>query len=208
MSLELWFAFFITEFLLCLSPGPAVLMVIATGITRGVGMSIWSNLGILAGNTIYFILSATSLGALLLASYDIFFAVKWIGAAYLVYLGVMAWLEKDSVMTVPKNDDEKRSPLRIFLNAVVLQLSNPKTLLFFIALLPQFIDAKQFVTLQIAIMGVTSVVLEFFVLLAYGVLAGKASHYATQPRFVRITNRLSGSLLVGAGLGLAALSKK
>ncbi|MEY4730332.1 MAG: hypothetical protein RL020_1490, partial [Pseudomonadota bacterium] len=97
MTFEAWLLFAVTEALLCISPGPAVMMIIATGLKRGTGMSIFSNLGILAGNTIYFILSATSLGALLMASYEIFFYIKWIGAAYLVYLGVTTWLEKDSI---------------------------------------------------------------------------------------------------------------
>jgi homoserine/homoserine lactone efflux protein len=207
MFFEAWLFFAVTETLLCISPGPAVMMIIATGLKRGAGMSIFSNLGILAGNTFYFILSATSLGALLLASYDIFFAIKWIGAAYLVYLGVMAWLEKDSVIAVSEQEQKQAGGGRLFLNAFALQLANPKTLLFFIALLPQFIDPQQSVAWQILIMGVTSVTLEFFILFAYGSLAGKASELAHQPRYARIINKLCGGLLISAGIGLATLRK-
>ncbi len=207
MSFEAWLLFAITETLLCISPGPAVMMIIATGLKRGAGMSIFSNLGILAGNTIYFILSATSLGALLMASYEIFFYIKWIGAAYLIYLGVTTWLEKDSVLEVPEQEQKLAGGGRLFLNALALQLANPKTLLFFVALLPQFINPKESIAWQIFIMGMTSVVLEFFILLAYGSLAGKASELARQPRYARVINKLCGGLLIGAGVGLATLRK-
>lgn len=207
MSFEAWLLFAVTETLLCLSPGPAVMMIIATGLKRGAGMSIFSNLGILAGNTIYFILSATSLGALLMASYEIFFYIKWIGAAYLVYLGVTTWLEKDSIMEVPPQEQKLAGAGRLFLNALALQLANPKTLLFFVALLPQFIDPTKSIAWQIFIMGITSVILEFFILLAYGSLAGKASELARQPRYARAINKLCGGLLVSAGVGLATLRK-
>ncbi len=207
MTFEAWLLFAVTETLLCLSPGPAVMMIIAVGLKRGAAMSVFSNFGILAGNTIYFILSATSLGALLMASYEIFFYIKWIGAAYLVYLGVTTWLEKDSVMEVPAQEQKLAGGGRLFLNALALQLANPKTLLFFIALLPQFINPKEPIAFQIFIMGVTSVVLEFFILFAYGSLAGKAAELARQPRYARVINKLCGGLLISAGVGLATLRK-
>jgi homoserine/homoserine lactone efflux protein len=85
--------------------------------------------------------------------------------------------------------------------------SDPKNLLFFTAILPQFIDVTKPLGVQIAILGVTSVVLEFFILLGYGLLASRATRLATQQRFAAWTNRLAGSMLIGAGLGLAALRK-
>ncbi len=88
MTWQVWSAFFVIEAVLCITPGPAVLFVLSQALTRGVGKTVWSIGGILASNTTYFILSATGVGAILLASYDLFFAIKWIGAAYLVWLGV------------------------------------------------------------------------------------------------------------------------
>src|SRR5262245_65618717 len=82
VSWETWSLFAVTETRACPTPGPAVLFVLSHGLGRGAGASLWASLGILAGTTFYFVLSATSLGAMLVASYDLFFAIKWAGAAY------------------------------------------------------------------------------------------------------------------------------
>jgi homoserine/homoserine lactone efflux protein len=206
MSWETWVLFLITETLLCLSPGPAVLLVLSQALTRGPRGSMLSSAGILSANTLYFVLSATSLGALLVASYDLFFLVKWIGAAYLIYLGASAFFEKSSVLVVSR-DAAEAGTWKLFGNGFVLQAANPKNLLFFTAILPQFIDVARPLGSQIVILGVTSVVLEFFILLGYGLLASRATRLAAQQRFAAWTNRLAGSMLIGAGLGLVALRK-
>jgi threonine/homoserine/homoserine lactone efflux protein len=183
-----------------------VLLVVAQGLAQGTRASICSNLGILAGNLVYFTLSATGLGIVLLASYDLFFAIKWIGAAYLIWLGVAALLKKSSAPTTPSRAHRSSAP-RLFVNGLVLQLANPKALLFFTALLPQFIDPAQSLSLQVAILAVTSVVIEFFALLAYGALSARASRLASGSGMTRWLDRLSGSLLIAAGLGMAALRR-
>jgi threonine/homoserine/homoserine lactone efflux protein len=92
---------------------------------------------------------------------------------------------------------------RLWLRGFGLQVANPKALIFFTALLPQFINPAEPVAWQVLILGISSVVGEFFVLVGYGVLAGRAAHLARLPRFVRLTDRIAGMLLVGAGAGLA-----
>jgi threonine/homoserine/homoserine lactone efflux protein len=96
---------------------------------------------------------------------------------------------------------------RIFLNGFVLQASNPKALVFFTALLPQFIDPRASVLTQVTILAVTSVLIEFCVLLAYGALAGRLTELAKQPRFARLANRIAGSMLIGAGIGMARVRR-
>ena len=86
MTWEIWALFAVTETALCFTPGPAVLLVLSQGLARGTASSTWSNFGILAGNTMYFVLSGTSLGAALLTSYELFSLIRWVGAAYLVWL--------------------------------------------------------------------------------------------------------------------------
>jgi len=208
MNWTLWWLFVPTELVLCLTPGPAVLLVLATALRRGPGASAASTLGILAANTIYFALSATGLGAVLLASYRIFFLVKWAGAAYLIYLGVRALVSKaDTLDKTEAAAGAGRSFQRLFMDGLLLQLSNPKAIVFFAALLPQFIDPKGDLLLQVAVFGITSVVIESVVLLCYGLAAGRAIAAARQPRYARWTNRVSGILLIGAGTGLAGLRR-
>ncbi len=208
MNWTVWWLFVPVETVLCLTPGPAVLLVLATALRRGPRASIASTLGILSANTIYFALSATGLGALLLASYRIFFLIKWVGAAYLIYLGVTALLSKSGAFGNPETPSQSsRSSPRLFMDGLLLQLSNPKAIVFFAALLPQFIDPKGDLVLQVLVLGITSVVIESVVLLCYGLAAGRASAVAREPRYARWTNRVSGVLLIGAGSGLAALRR-
>jgi threonine/homoserine/homoserine lactone efflux protein len=155
----------------------------------------------------YFVLSATSLGAVIVASYKLFFLIKWIGAGYLVYLGVSSFLGKTSVLALPEASPDSRSGPRILRDGFFLQAANPKALLFFTAILPQFIDTHHNVAFQILVLGINSIVVEFFILLTYGQLAGRALATARSPRFEKWTNRVAGSLLIGAGIGLARLRR-
>jgi len=207
MTFQLWLFFVMTEAVLSMTPGPAVLFVLSQAIKRGPGKSVWAACGILSANTVYFALSATSLGAVIVASYRLFFLIKWIGAAYLVYLGLNSFFGKSSALSLPEEKDGSRSGPRILRDGFVLQAANPKALLFFTAILPQFIDAHHNVAFQILILGISSIVVEFAILFTYGELAGRALATARNPRFEKITNRIAGSLLIGAGVGLARLRR-
>ncbi|MDP1977958.1 MAG: LysE family translocator [Undibacterium sp.] len=205
MNLESWALFTATEAALSLSPGPAVMMVVAYGIARGWRTSLFVTLGILTGNAIYFAISATGIGSLILASPQVFMAIKYLGAAYLVYLGLSAIFGKPSPLTISKLDSVILSGRKIFSSALMLQLMNPKTMLMFVAILPQFIDPKEPVGIQMLILAACSIIPEFFILLGYGMLASKASHWATQERYAVTTERIAGTLVTGAGIMVALI---
>ena len=208
MKFETWLLFVVTEAVLSLTPGPAVLYVLSQAIRKGATKSVWASLGILSANAMYFALSATSLGALIIASYDLFFLVKWAGAAYLIFLGVQTFLSKTSMLKLP--DEESRtagSNARIWRDGFLLQGANPKALLFFTAILPQFIEPKYAIALQVLILGVSSIVVEFIILLAYGQLAGRTLSLLNNPRFEKTSNRVAGVLLISAGFGLAQIRR-
>jgi threonine/homoserine/homoserine lactone efflux protein len=207
VKFETWLLFVITEAVLSVTPGPAVLYVLSQGIRRGPGKSVWASLGILSANAMYFALSATSLGALIAASYNLFFVVKWVGAAYLIYLGVQSFISKSSMLRLPEGERREGTNGRIWRDGFLLQGANPKALLFFTAILPQFIQPDYSIVIQVLILGVSSIVVEFIILLAYGQLAGRTLSMLQNPRFEKTSNRIAGALLIGAGLGLARIRR-
>lgn len=179
MTLNTWLLFLTMETALSLSPGPAVFYVVSQGVRGGLGRTLPATAGIISANAIYFTLSATSLGALIAESSRFFTAAKWAGAAYLIYLGIKALRSAGSGREValgeamPAGQGHAR---RVYLGALTLQLANPKALLFFLALLPQFIDPARPVAPQMLILAATSMLPEFFILLGYGWLAHRALH--------------------------------
>ena len=207
MTWQIWLLFVMTEAVLSLTPGPAVLYVLSQAVRRGSGKSVWASWGILSANALYFTLSATSLGAVIVASYKLFFLIKWLGAGYLVYLGLRTFFTKTSVVALPESSADPRSGARILRDGFFLQAANPKAILFFTAILPQFIDTRHNVALQILLLGISSILVEFVILFGYGHLAGRALSTARSPRFEKLTNRIAGSLLIGAGIGLARLRR-
>lgn len=195
MTWTTWWIFVCTETVLCLTPGPAVLYILSSALKGGARKSVASNLGILSANAVYFAVSATGIGALLLSS-KLFLAVKWIGAAYLVIYGLRLIFGRHDTVQDPSIVDPKSHHL--FFGGFTLQISNPKAILFFAALLPQFLNPHAPIVPQVVILGLTSVVIEFMILLAYGIAGSSLT-----PRYARWTNRVAGGLLIGAGAGIA-----
>jgi homoserine/homoserine lactone efflux protein len=195
---DTYWLYVLTEAALSLSPGPAVMLVIAYGLTQGARRSVFAALGILTANALYFLLSATALGAVLVASKSFFVAVKWVGAAYLVYVGLSALFGRPSPITVSSANARPRSRRAIYLSGLTLQLANPKTLIFFVAILPQFVDPRLAVAPQMVWLAAGSIAPELFILTGYGYLASRAARIATDPRYARITDRIAGVLVLGA----------
>jgi threonine/homoserine/homoserine lactone efflux protein len=196
----------VTEFLLSLTPGPAVLLVISQGLKAGFKPSLRGTLGILTGNAIYFALSAFGLGALLLASAALFQVIKYLGAAYLVYLGLRMLISRSPSLENELRGVPQRRSIRLFMQGLVTQLSNPKAIVFFTALLPQFVTPGGDLPGQFLVLGIISIAVEFPVLLAYGWMAERGGKLIPE-RFAALPDRIAGGFLVGAGLGLAAIRK-
>ncbi|GAC1525736.1 MAG: LysE family translocator [Collimonas sp.] len=205
MDFHNFFLFVLTEFALSASPGPAVMLVVAYGITVGWKKSIFAILGILTANAIYFTISATGLGALIVASHTLFSVVKWLGVAYLAYLGLSAIFGRPSPITVSKLDNRNASGWKIWFSGLTLQLANPKALIFFIAILPQFLNPSANIPLQMIWLAAGSIIPELFILIGYAALAGKMQNIATRPGFTRITDRVAGSLMLAVAMIVAAI---
>jgi homoserine/homoserine lactone efflux protein len=201
MPLRTWLLFCATETVLCLTPGPAVLLVVSQAISRGAWSGIAAALGILASNTAYFALSATGVGALLVGSSRVFIIVKWLGAIYLVWIGARMMLTNVSVAPAP--EAAPSSTRNSFSLGVVTQGANPKAIVFFTAILPQFVDPSAAIVPQIVVLGITSIVIELGVLSAYVLTCHAARGLVGQMRLARRLQRLGGAFLVAAGARLA-----
>lgn len=199
--LKVWTIFLMMETTACLSPGPAVLLVMSQGLSRGVLASMWSSCGILAANALYFAVSATGITAVLLGSKSLFNVITWVGAAYTIWLGVHTFASSGAAVSASAS--APASSARMFTNGFVLQISKPGLLLFFVAVLPQFILPGRGVAGQVIILAVTSIFIEFVTLTLYGVLAAQVGKLGVGARFVTLANRLSGLMLILAAVVLA-----
>jgi homoserine/homoserine lactone efflux protein len=202
MDTTLWWLFVPVTTLASLTPGPAVLTVIGTALESGVRRSVWATAGILSANTIWFLIAASTLGALLLASSVLFTWVKWVGAGYLVYLGVQSLLAKSGALLA-----RPRSYGSSFGGAFLVQMTNPKALVYLTGILPPFIDSRYPVGRQIFILAIICTVIECAVLVGYGMAAGRAAALVHQPHYAKWVRRIAGLVLITAGVGLALLRR-
>jgi homoserine/homoserine lactone efflux protein len=208
MSVQAWLLFCATETVLCFTPGPAVLLVVSLSLTRGPRAGLVGSLGVLTANVFYFALSATSLGAILVTSWELFSLVKWMGAAYLIWLGIRMIARTPSALPARNGAASTAEFARgSFSLAVLTQGANPKALIFFTAILPQFIDPRAHVGYQVALLGISSVVIEFAVLAIYVLTCRRARAWVRQPRFIAPVQRAGGALLIAAGTRLAAIRR-
>jgi homoserine/homoserine lactone efflux protein len=181
MSVELFVAFISAHVMMSLTPGPAVLLVSSQGMARGFRARLAASLGILAGNSVYFALSVAGLGVILATSAILFTCIKWAGAAYLVWMGIRTLRNARRVAggTAPR-------PVPVsehgFVQGLVKQLANPKSILFFGALLPQFITPGETGIWHYLFMLAAMHVTEFPILAGYAWLGAKGGALARGPR--------------------------
>lgn len=197
--------FFTASLALLLIPGPAVLYIVTRSIDQGRRAGIVSVLGIEIGNSVHAMGAALGVSAILLSSALAFSVVKYLGAAYLIYLGVRKLLSHDEVEKA--QTDEPQALKRTFTQAIVVAVLNPKTALFFFAFFPQFIDRSHgHVFAQTAFLGILFIVLATLTDSFYALLAGSAGRYLRgNLAYLRFQRHFAGTVYIGLGLA-AALS--
>jgi len=195
-------AFVLLELTLCLIPGPAVLLTISQALRRGVRGGLSAACGILAGNALYFVLSGLGVVALVLASYRVFTLVKWAGVLYLAYLGLRALFARKGVApseAVLGGGGRRRALLAGF----ITQVSNPKAIVFFAAILPQFVDPRAPLVPQIAILTAASILVELMVLSGYTFAASFLRRTPVAERASLWIERAGGAVLIGIAAWIA-----
>jgi threonine/homoserine/homoserine lactone efflux protein len=195
--------FVIAALVLLLTPGPAVLYIVARSINQGRRAGLASVLGIEVANMVHVAAAALGLSALLLSSALAFSVLKYLGAAYLIYLGVRKLLAKEEAEQAAIFEQKALS--RVFSEGILVNLLNPKPPLFFLAFLPQFVDVSRGSVLgQTLILGLVFVLLAITTDSLYALLSGTFGRWLTGHRhFLRMQQYLTGSVYIGLGVATA-----
>jgi homoserine/homoserine lactone efflux protein len=197
MNWHLFFAFLVITVILILTPGPIVTLVIATGASKGVRAALVTVAGTSIGNAVLLSAIALGLGWVLNNAVQLFEALRWAGAAYLIWLGVQAWRSAGRPEESPVSGHVQ------FRRGFLVALSNPKTIAFFTAFLPQFIDPGLPAERQLAVMCVVSVVLAAITDSGWAIAAGLGRAWFMRPARKKLLARLSGLVLISGGVWLS-----
>ncbi len=206
MSLEVWLAFAAASAVLLTIPGPTVLLIVAHGVSHGRRAALATVAGVALGDFAAMTASMAGLGALLAASVMLFTVLKWFGAAYLVYLGIKLW-------RAPVEDAADEAPplafsgRRIFFHAVAVTALNPKSIVFFVAFLPQFIDPEAPLMAQLVLLEATFLARAALNATLFALGPAAARRAIRRPAVQRAVNRAGGGLLIGAGVVAVAWNR-
>jgi threonine/homoserine/homoserine lactone efflux protein len=206
MNMEVWVPFVLASTVILIVPGPTIILVISQAVTHGRKSVVPLAAGVLLGDFTAMTLSLLGLGALLSASAALFNIFKWIGALYLIYLGIKLWRGKPPKNPIPCGT-QNTSARSLLKSAFVVTALNPKSIAFFVAFLPQFIDPLKPAFFQLILLGGTFLLLAAVNAALYAVFAGQLSEYMRR-RHVRLWfDRCGGSALIGAGILTAGMQR-
>ncbi|MGF1680856.1 homoserine/homoserine lactone efflux protein [Photobacterium minamisatsumaniensis] len=201
MNIDVWLAYLVTAIVFSLAPGSGTVNSISNGMVYGWRKSLASILGLQIGLAIHIGLVGVGLGAVIAQSAEAFTLIKWVGVAYLIWLGVQKWREQTTLSVSIPTDDI--SGYQLCRQAVLVNLTNPKTVVFLVALFPQFLTPTLPQAEQLLILGVTTVAVDTLVMLAYVALASRLASYIRSQRIMAGLNRVFGSMFIGCGALLA-----
>lgn len=200
MTLETWLAFTLASLITVMIPGPVVVFILGRSLGGGWRAALPTVGGVALGDAVALAASLAGLGALLAASATAFTVAKWLGAAYLIWLGVKLW-------RAPIGEAVALPASHAFRDAFLVTVLNPKSIAFFVAFLPQFLNPTSAFLPQAAMILATFVGLGALNAACYALLAGKLSDAVRRPAIRRGFNRLGGGILIGAGLATAAMRR-
>jgi threonine/homoserine/homoserine lactone efflux protein len=205
MSLDLWFAFLLAAGIVLIIPGPTITLVLSYALGRGRSHAWWIVAGVALGDLTAMTLSMVGLGALLAASSAAFTVLKWIGAAYLIYLGVKLWRAAPTAEGLAAPTE--RSPRAMLLHAFAVTALNPKSIVFFVAFLPQFVHPEAPLLPQMVVLEGTFVTLAALNAAAYAWIGARLRDTIGRPSVLRVINRAGAGVLIAAGFATAAWNR-
>lgn len=204
MSFGLWLGFLLAAVLIAITPGPGAVLSMSIGMRYGYRSALRAILGLQAALLLQLVVVALGLGALLAASETAFGLLKLAGAAYLIWLGVQKWRAPVAAVVATSGDLSKRG---LFVQGLLVNLTNPKAIVFIGALVPQFIDPVQPVAAQYAVIAATLCATDVIVMSGYAMAALQMGRWLGEARHVRWQNRIFGAIFVTAGSMLAVSSR-
>ncbi|WP_419740941.1 LysE family translocator [Ruegeria sp.] len=207
MSLELWLAFVAASTALLLIPGPTVLLVLSYALSKGRSVAVASATGVAVGDLVAMTASLLGLGALVLASATLFSVLKWIGAAYLIWLGIKLLRSAPSGGLDPLETGRDVTASGVFGHAAAVTALNPKSIAFFIAFVPQFLRPAEPLGPQFTILIATFVGLAWLNALAYALLADRLRLMIGRAGVINAMTRFGGLALIGMGVATAVLRR-
>lgn len=209
MAFETWLLFLVASVGLSLTPGPNGLLSLTHGVIYGSRRTLFTVSGGVLGFALLMALSMAGLGALIATSEQVFTAVKWLGALYLVYLGVKIWRSPPvPVHTANQNEADSAIASRyLFSKGFMVATSNPKVIIFFTAFLPQFINPLMPQWSQFLVMAVTFCVIEFITEMSLAAGAQRILPWLGIGKNIKIFHRVSGGTFIGAGVLLATIER-
>jgi len=210
MTIQSWLMYLALVFVATSTPGPAVFFIMTNATLHGWRKAVFAALGNIAGLLCLGIIAVTGLGTILNTSEMIFNMIKYMGAAYLIYLGIKLFAQKNTDLMTLNNHliSKDISSNKLFFQALGVALSNPKAIVFLTALFPQFIQTNQTLLPQFSMLIITLMIFSFSFLMFYALLAHKAKVWLSNPKRIQAFYRTSGSLFVGIGVFLATSSNR
>ncbi|KAB0564076.1 MULTISPECIES: LysE family transporter [Pseudomonas] len=207
MALDTWLAFFLASWIISLSPGAGAIASMSSGLQYGFLRGYWNALGLQIGLAMQIAVVAGGLGAILAASSTAFYAIKWFGVAYLVYLAIKQWRALPMDMTDDAAGRPIGKPVAMMFRGFLVNASNPKALVFMLAVLPQFVNPQAPLLIQYLILGATMISVDMIVMAGYTGLASKVLRLLRTPKQQKRMNRTFAGLFVGAAGFLASLHR-
>ena len=206
MLFENILSFIVAYFLLASIPGPSICFTIAYGLDRGTLRTIPSIIGQLTAKCFHIFLVLLGLNTLLEQSIGLFIIAKTAGAIYIIYLGIKQWSAAKPNLNEYKCKNYK-SNFKSFTDGFIINISNPKSILFYAVLFPQFIMPQYNLVMQQIILGLLSIIIVGIILITYTILASKAKRWFNNSGYLRYQNRFTGSLMISAGITLGLLKR-
>jgi len=197
MNWDLFAAFLFITVILFITPGPIVTLVIATGASQGVRAALTTVAGTSLGNAVLLTAIALGLNWVLQNAVELFELLRWVGAAYLIWLGVQAWRHAGTASMAMAGGGVN------FFRGVLVALTNPKTIAFFTAFLPQFVDPTLPAAVQLTIMCTVSALLGALMDSGWAIASGLGRAWFIKPERARLLNRMYGVVLIGGGIWLS-----